>query len=197
MFLGLDFKKDGAKTLYRLFNRRRDENGRLTDGFEYSKDKNSTTVIKIFKDRLEDARKRYRERPSGMIEDEVRSIMSDDSAWSTATEGSRGSEATGDTVQRNPDQDEDDNQSQGTVVNNQDQEQDEDQGPLGDVVRFNRDSEEVSIERQQENRGLAEVIEEEIEQTKFEVIEEVENDMQGNRDNILARFAMLVRDNKI
>ena len=75
--------------------------------------------------------------------------------------------------------------------------EDEDQGPLGDVVRFNRGSEEVSIERQQDNRELAEVIDEEVEKTKFELIEEVEDDLQGVRDKLIARFAKLHRDNEI
>ena len=144
-------------------------------------------------DRFRDAQRIYKERPSGMIEDEVPSVLSidsDASEWSTATEGSRGSEATGDTVHRNPDQD-DDNQSQGTVVNNQDQ---NDNQPLGDVVRFNNEREEVSIERQQENRELANVVEEEVQETKFEVIEELEGEMTWNRDFVIGRFAKLMND---
>ena len=189
VFLGIDFVKDGTTTNLRIINRKRDPTTkRLTGGFEFNDAEKSGAARKIFKDRLEKAREKYRKRSRGVIEEEVRSVLSmdsDASEWSTATEGSRGSEGT----RRNPDQDDDDdNQSQGTVINN------EDQGAFGDVVRYNRDRDEVSIEQQQENRGFAEVIEEEVEQTKFEVIEEVENDMQGNRDNILARFAKLVRD---
>ena len=78
VFLGLDFKKDNSKVYRRLINRRRDDNGRLTDGFEYSKDKNSEDVIKLFKMRLKEARRMYEERPTGAIEDEIRSVMSDE-----------------------------------------------------------------------------------------------------------------------
>ena len=181
VFLGFDFVKDGTTTPLRIIVRKRDPiTKRLTDGFEFNEASKSESARKIFRDRLEAARRKYRERPSGMIEDEVLSVISDASDFSTATEGSRESEATGDTVQRNPDQDDDD-----------------DNQPLGDVVRFNRDSEEVSIERQQENRELANVIDEEVEQTKFEVIEEVEQDLQGVRDKLFARFGKLARDNEI
>ena len=41
------------------------------------------------------------------------------------------------------------------------------------------------------------MIDEETQKAKFELIEEVENDMQGNRDNILATFGKLARDNNI
>ena len=129
MFLGLDFKKDDTKTYYRVINREIDpKTKRLTGGFTYSdaKKKQNIEVIELFKARLREARRMYESRPFGVIEAEVRSIMSDDSAWSTATEGSRSSENTGETVQRNPDQD----------IDDEDQDDDEDQNQsLGDVVR--------------------------------------------------------------
>ena len=174
VFLGFDFVRDGTKNPLTLIIRKPDpQTKKLTNGFEFSRDKKSVEAIKIFNDRLNDARRRYKERPSGVIEDEVRSVLSMDSDFSTATEGSGESE---DTVLRNPDQD---------------------QGPLGDVVRFNRDADEVSIQRQQDNRELASVIDEEVEQTKFELIEEVEADLQGVRDKLLARFGKVARDNDI
>ena len=157
VFLGLDFRKDGAKTYYRVINRKIDpKTKRLTGGFAYSDSKvgKNIEVLQLFKRRLMEARRMYEERPSGVIDEEVRSVMSD-------------GDDTG-TVQENPD----DNQNQG----------------VGDVVRFNKDREEVSFERQQENRELASVIEEEVEQTKFELIEEVELDMQGHIGTILWVF---------
>ena len=166
VFLDFDFKKDNSKTYVRLLNRARDEKTKkITVGMEFRKDKNSEDAIKLFKMRLKEARRMYEERPSGTIEAEIRSVMSDDDTDSVGSTG---------TVQRNTD----------------------DQG-LGDVVRFNRDREEVSFERQEENRELGEVIEQEVEKTKFELIEEVELDMQGNRDHITAVFSKLDRDNDI
>ena len=175
VLLGLDFLKDGAKGPVSVsIIVRQKEGGKYTDGFEFSRDKNSASSIKLFKDRLEEARKKCRERPSGFFEDEVRSEISGTSDFTSASESE-------DTVLRNPDQDLDD----------------EDQGALGDRVRFNRGSEEVSIERQQDNRDLASVIDEEVEKTKFELIEEVEDDLQGVRDKLMARFTKLHRDNEI
>ena len=174
VFLGFDFVKDGTTTPLRIIVRKRDPiTKRLTDGFEFNKAENSDTARKIFRDRLETARKKYRDRPSGMIEDEVRSVLSmesDATDWSTATEGSRESEDTGNTVQENPDQDED---------------QDEEQSERGSVL---------SAEEQQDNRERAEVIEEEVEATKFEIIEEIEGEMTWNRDFVIGRFAKLLND---
>ena len=177
VFLGIDFVKDGTKTPLIIIVRKRDPiTKRLTDGFEFNDADKSGAARKIFKDRLEEARKKYRARPSGVIEDEARSFVSEGSDFSTATEGSKESE---DTVLRNPDQG------------------DEDQGPLGDRVRFNSDSGQVSIERQEDNRELASVIDEEVEKTKFELIEEVEADLQGVRGKLLGRFGKVARDNEI
>ena len=135
VFLGFDFKKDNSKVYVRLINQARGENNRITQGFEFSKDKNSEDAIKLFKIRLREARRMYEERPSGMIGAEIRSIMSDEDTESKDSTG---------TVHRNTD----------------------DQG-LGDMVRYNSGEERVSFERQEENRELANIIEEEVEQTKF------------------------------
>ena len=167
VFLGFDFKKDNSKTYVRLLNRRKDPQNKITDGFEYSKDKNNEDVINLFKMRLREARRMYETRPSGMIEAEICSELSDDDTESIGSTG---------TVQRNGD--------------------DDDQG-IGGIVRYDSGEERVSFDRQEENRELGEVIEQEVEKTKFELIEEVELDMQGNRDHITAVFSKLHRDNDI
>ena len=104
--------------------------------------------------RFEEAKKAYKETPSGQIEEEIRSVLSDDLG-------------------------EDDNES------------------ICSTVRFNKDKERVSFEKQQENTELSEVIDEEVEKTKFELIKEVEVDMQANRDHISSVFGKLIRDNDI
>ena len=86
VFLGFDFVKDGTKTPIRIIIRKIDPiTKRLTNGFEYSRASKSETAIKIFKDRLNDARRKYKERPSGVIEDEVRSALSMESDASNFT----------------------------------------------------------------------------------------------------------------
>ena len=46
--------------------------------FEFSSDKNSAQAIKLFKSRVALARQKYEETVSGQIEEEVRSVLSDD-----------------------------------------------------------------------------------------------------------------------
>ena len=65
------------------------------------------------------------------------------------------------------------------------------------VQLFNKSSGRVSFRRQQEIEELNQVVEQETERTKFELIKEVERDMQGNRDYILGTFGKLVRDNNL
>ena len=154
IFLGIDYrkdssKKDGGKIYQRLIVKKKN------NVFEYSQDKNNTETIKLFKMKLNEARKMYVETPSGQIEEEVRSVMSEDDLGEE--DGYAG---------------------------------------LGSTVRYKAE-EEVSFQRQQENQELSEVINQEVEKTKFALIKEVELDMQRNRDHILGVFGKLVRDNNI
>ena len=126
-------------------------------------------AMDLFKFRMNEARKMYKDTTSGQIKEEIRSVMSDDLG-------------------------EDDNASVASTVRNTSE---EDNASIGSTVRFNKDAERVSFEGQQENQELCEVIEEEVEKTKFELIANVEQDIQGNRDHILGVFGKLVRDNDI
>ena len=73
----------------------------------------------------------------------------------------------------------------------------DDNQSIGSTVGFNKDSEKVSFQKSREKQELSDVIDEEVEKTKFELIEEVELDMQGNRDHITGVFGKLLRDNDI
>ena len=55
-------------------------------------------------------------------------------------------------------------------------------------------SEQTVIQKRQELEELNQMVEEETQKAKFELIEEVEKDMQGNRDYLLATFGKFVRD---
>lgn len=140
VFLGFDFKKHNSKVYVRLLKRWKDpDSNKITNRMVYSTDKENVEVINLFKMRLREARRMYKERPSGMIKEEIRSELSDDdteSAGSTCT------------VQRNTDD--------ASARGNEDQ-------YLGDIVRYNSGEERVSFERQEENRELGKVIEEEVE----------------------------------
>ena len=55
-------------------------------------------------------------------------------------------------------------------------------------------SEQTYIQKRQELEELNQMVEEETQKAEFELIEEVEKDMQGNRDCLLATFGTFVRD---
>ena len=51
-----------------------------------------------------------------------------------------------------------------------------------------KNSRQTVLQRQQETDDLSQVVDQETERTKLELIEDVEKDMQGNRDYILTKF---------